>query len=84
MHARILVTTPEPEGPRNHRHEFPATCQSRLGQMYAVCAQHHIPSPFSNVISLCQSPEVDLVSVVTPPYLHAEQMIGALNIGTFK
>ncbi len=51
--------------------------------MYAACAQHHIPSPFSNVISLCQSPEVDLVSVVTPPYLHAEQMIGALNIGTF-
>lgn len=39
-------------------------------------SQHHIASPYNNVISLCQSPDVDLVSVVSPPYLHAEQMIG--------
>jgi hypothetical protein len=39
--------------------------------------QHHIASPYNNIISLCQSPDVDLVSVVSPAYLHAEQMIGA-------
>ena len=47
--------------------------------MTVVGVQHHIASPYDNIISLCQSPDVDLVSVVSPPYLHAEQMIGVLG-----
>mmetsp|Transcript_11235 Transcript_11235/g.33726 ORF Transcript_11235/g.33726 Transcript_11235/m.33726 type:complete len:417 (+) Transcript_11235:86-1336(+) len=43
-----------------------------------LAAQHHIVKPFGNVIELCQCPDVDLVSVVSPTYLHSEQMIAAL------
>ncbi len=43
----------------------------------AMPLQHHISNPFGNIIGLCQCPDVDLVSVVSPTYLHSEQMIGA-------
>ncbi len=47
-----------------------------FSECWRVCAQHHIANPFGEVRGLCQCAEVDVVSVVSPTYLHCEQMIG--------
>lgn len=46
-----------------------------------VCEKLKVPHAFDSVAALCASPEVDLVSVASPTYLHAEHAIQVLKAG---
>mmetsp|Transcript_81531 Transcript_81531/g.231030 ORF Transcript_81531/g.231030 Transcript_81531/m.231030 type:complete len:359 (-) Transcript_81531:175-1251(-) len=45
------------------------------------CASLRVPHAFDSVEALCGSPEVDVVSVVSPTFLHAEHALAALRAG---
>ncbi len=48
---------------------------------HAVADEYEVPRVFERWEDLISSPEIDLVSIATPPFLHCEQVLRALEAG---
>src|SRR5687768_1710503 len=58
-----------------------AICSGKPENAKRVAEKLEIPQVFSSWQELIRSESVDLVSIVTPPHLHAEIAIAALRAG---
>ena len=58
-----------------------AVCASRLESAKRVAATHEIPEVYPSWRELIRANTVDIVSIVTPPHLHAEIAVAALPRG---
>lgn len=58
-----------------------AICSGNPANAQRVAADANLPEVHENWQSLIASKNVDLISIVTPPHLHAEITIAALNAG---
>ena len=58
-----------------------AVCARRLERAQGVAERHLIPETYATWQELIASPQVDVVSIVTPPHLHAEIASAALAAG---
>lgn len=61
--------------------EVVAIASARLERAQAVAAEHGIPRAFDDYREMLRTVELDLVSVVSPPYLHYEMTMAALHAG---
>lgn len=61
--------------------EIVAVCSSRLEKAQATAQEFVIPYAFANYHQMLELSEIDLVSVVTPPYLHYPMVMAALDAG---
>ncbi len=61
--------------------EVVAIASARLERAEAVAAEHRIPYAFDDYEEMLRNVELDLVSVVSPPYLHHEMTMAALHAG---
>jgi predicted dehydrogenase len=61
--------------------ELVALCSGHLDKARAVASDFGIPLAFDDYRELLRLPEVDLVSVATPPYLHRPMVLAALSAG---
>lgn len=55
-----------------------AVCSSRLERAREVAQQQGIPFFTNDLAALVRRPDVDLVSIATPPYLHHDHVLAAL------
>ena len=53
----------------------------KLLQDYAL--RHHVPLTFTNASELIQHPEIDAIYIATPPNVHEQYAIEALNANKF-
>ncbi len=58
-----------------------AVCSHDAARAHAVAERFGIPHATTDPRQLAQLPDVDLVSVVTPPYLHHDGVIAAIEAG---
>jgi predicted dehydrogenase len=63
------------------RTEVVAIYNRDLSKAKAVAARNHIPYAFNNLDKILSLPEVDAVSISTPPFLHYEMGKAALEAG---
>jgi predicted dehydrogenase len=61
--------------------EVIAITSGRAERAKAVAAEHGIPHSFDDYREMLRSVDLDLVSVVAPPYLHHEMTMAALDAG---
>ncbi len=61
--------------------EVVAVASARLERARAVAAEHGIPHAFDDYREMLRLVDLDLVSVVSPPYLHYEMTMAALDAG---
>src|SRR6266545_8135839 len=61
--------------------EVVAITSAHLDRAQAVAAQHAIPHAYDDYREMLRDLELDLVSVVSPPYLHHEMTLAALEAG---
>jgi predicted dehydrogenase len=61
--------------------EVVAVASGRLERAQAVASQHGIPHAFDDYRHMLDNVDVDLVSIVTPPYLHYEMVLEAARRG---
>jgi predicted dehydrogenase len=66
---------------RSNSAELVALCSGHLEKARTVAAEFGIPLAFDDYRELLRLPEVDLVSVATPPYLHRPMVLAALEAG---
>lgn len=62
--------------------EVVAITSAQLERAKAVAQEHGIPHSFDDYGEMLRTVELDLVSVVSPPYLHQEMTMAALHAGT--
>ncbi|MBW4654400.1 MAG: Gfo/Idh/MocA family oxidoreductase [Kaiparowitsia implicata GSE-PSE-MK54-09C] len=65
----------------HHRTQVVAVQHRDADKARAIAATHTIPHAFTSVEELVQHPEVQAVSIATPPFLHFEQAQTVLNAG---
>jgi predicted dehydrogenase len=65
----------------HHRTEVVAVYHRDQGQAQAIAAAHNIPHGCSHLADLLALPEVDAVSLATPPFTHAAIAADILNAG---
>jgi predicted dehydrogenase len=58
-----------------------AVASSRAENAQRVAAQHNIPESYTDWREMIASDTVDIVSIVTPPALHCEMAVAALQAG---
>lgn len=58
-----------------------AICSGRAENAQRTAAKHEIPEVYDDWRDLIQSDTVDIVSIVTPPDLHAQMAVAALQAG---
>jgi len=58
-----------------------AVTSARLERAKTVAAEHGVPHAFDDYREMLREVELDLVSVVSPPYLHYEMTMAALESG---
>ena len=73
MHAKIYSRHPDCE--------VAAVADSNLDRAQALAGKFNIPVAFSSVQEMLAGAEVDVVSVCTPDFAHAEPAIAAANAG---
>lgn len=61
--------------------EVVAICGRTEGKVQRIAAEHDIPHAFTDYRLLINLPQVDLVSIVTPPAWHKEMSVAALQAG---
>ncbi len=61
--------------------EVVAICGRTREKVERITAEHGIPHAFTDYRMLVDLPQVDLVSIVTPPAWHKEMSLAALNAG---
>ncbi len=61
--------------------EVVAICGRTREKVERIAAEHGIPHAFTDYRMLVELPQVDLVSIVTPPRWHKEMSLAALNAG---
>ena len=61
--------------------EVVALYSRRLDKAQKMCDQMGIAHAFDSIEDLCSCPDVQIVSVTSPTYLHAEHAIAALKAG---
>eukprot|EP00747_Dinoflagellata_sp_TGD_P070335 gnl/TRDRNA2_/TRDRNA2_156550_c0_seq1.p1 gnl/TRDRNA2_/TRDRNA2_156550_c0~~gnl/TRDRNA2_/TRDRNA2_156550_c0_seq1.p1 ORF type:complete len:358 (-),score=81.15 gnl/TRDRNA2_/TRDRNA2_156550_c0_seq1:106-1179(-) len=61
--------------------EVTAIYSRDMAKAKKMCDKLKVPHAFDSVAALCASPEVDLVSVVSPTYLHAAHALEVLRAG---
>jgi predicted dehydrogenase len=61
--------------------EIYAICASTLEKAQAVQQELGIPHAFTSYRAMLKLPELDLVSIVTPPHLHKSMSVAALRAG---
>jgi predicted dehydrogenase len=61
--------------------ELVAICSGHLEKAQAVAREYGIPQAFGDYRQMLKLPEIDLVSVATPPYLHRPMVLAALAAG---
>lgn len=61
--------------------EVVAICSRRLRRAHEAAEKHSIPHHFSGLNDMLKLPGLDLVSVVTPPDLHHDMALAALEAG---
>jgi predicted dehydrogenase len=65
----------------HHRTHLVAVYHRDLSTAHAIADRHHIPHACSTVDELVALPEVQGISISTPPFLHHEMAMMALNAG---
>ncbi len=65
----------------NPRYEVMAVCARTPGRAEAVAREHAIPISTADPQAVINSPEIDLVSLATPPATHGELAAAALAAG---
>jgi predicted dehydrogenase len=69
-------------GFQHHHHtEVVAVYHHHLGQAKAIADTHHIPYGDNNLERILNLPEVDVVSISTPPFLHYKMAKATLEAG---
>ncbi len=63
------------------RFEVAAICDVDPGRARAVALACQLPSAPRDFRDLCADPEIDIISICTPPHLHFRQIIQALEAG---
>lgn len=61
--------------------EVIAVCSARRERAEAAAQRFHIPHAFTDYREMLHLPDLDLVSIVTPPVLHHEMTLAALEAG---
>src|SRR5262245_37608614 len=61
--------------------ELVAITSGRLERAQAVAQEHGIPQAFDDYREMLDKANLDLVSIVTPPYLHHEMTLAAIAAG---
>src|SRR5690554_3623558 len=65
----------------NTRYEVVAVCARTPGRAEAVAREFNVPNWYTDARQLIAAPEVDLVSIATPPLTHAGHAAAALAAG---
>ncbi len=65
----------------HHRTEVVAVYHRDRAQAEAIAAEHQIPHPCSDLAELLALPDVQAVSIATPPFLHYEMAKQVLQAG---
>ncbi|PSN16846.1 oxidoreductase [filamentous cyanobacterium CCT1] len=65
----------------HHRTEVVAVYHRDLAQAQAIAAAHHIPHACDSIDAIVALPEVQAVTVATPPFLHYDQAKTVLEAG---
>jgi predicted dehydrogenase len=63
----------------HHRTSVVAIYHRELEKAQAIAAQHDVPQALDSLEAVLALPTVDAVSIATPPFLHAEMAIAALQ-----
>jgi predicted dehydrogenase len=65
----------------HHRTEVVAVYHRDLGKAKAIADAHNIPYAYNNLAKILALPEIDAVSISTPPFLHYEMAKATLEAG---
>lgn len=65
----------------HHRTQLVAVYHRDLQKAQAIAAQHHIPHACDTLEKILEIPEVEALSIATPPFLHAPMATTALKAG---
>lgn len=65
----------------HHRTQLVAVYHRELEKAQAIAAQHNIPHACNTLEQVMALPEVDAVSIATPPFLHLDMATAALQAG---
>lgn len=63
----------------HHRTQIVAVYDRNLEKARAIATQHNIPHPCDDFAALLSNPEVQAVTIATPPFLHYEMAQAALE-----
>jgi predicted dehydrogenase len=58
-----------------------AICSGQLAKAQAVAQEFHIPNAYNDYRAMLAKEMLDMVSIVTPPHLHKEMTLAALQAG---
>jgi len=58
-----------------------AICDIDEGRARAVAAEYDVPHRTTSLTELCRREDIDVIHICTPPYLHYEQALQALEAG---
>ncbi len=58
-----------------------AVCSAHLDRAQAAAREYHVPNAYDDYRAMLAHERLDLVSIVTPPYLHKEMTLAALEAG---
>lgn len=61
--------------------EVVAVCSGHLAKAQATAREYHIPNAYDDYQAMLARERLDLVSIVTPPYLHEAMTLAALQAG---
>jgi predicted dehydrogenase len=61
--------------------EVVAVCSARMERAEAAALQFNIPHAFTDYRQMLDLPGLDMVSIVTPPWLHYEMTLAAIDAG---
>ena len=61
--------------------ELVAVCAAHLEHSRAFADTYHVPSVCADLAEMCQRDDLDVIDLATPPYLHLEQVLAALDAG---
>jgi predicted dehydrogenase len=68
---------------QSHRTEVVAAVDVDAARVKAFCAEHEIPSGYTDLAEMLRSERPDLVHLCTPPFAHAEQAVACLTAGAW-
>lgn len=66
-----------------HRAEVVAAVDVDAARVKAFCAEHGVPTAYTDLAEMLDAERPDLVHVCSPPFAHAEQVIACLTAGAW-